>query len=72
MNLFKSELDYEQSSFFLRDSNESERRVLVKIAPREKGDNVSLSSRVSPFSRGMIFTSARSTKSEEKWGLLVV
>ena len=57
-----SELDYEQSPYFLRDSRTSETLARVKITPREK--------HVSLFSRGVIFV--RSTIPEEKWGLPVV
>ena len=61
----KSDLDYEQSPFFLRDSRASETRARVKIT-----------SRVSPFLAWGDFHArsrfARSTFPEEKWGLLVV
>ena len=60
--------DSKYSSFFLRDSRASETRARVKITPREKGETrwgtLNLTIFLSPcrltsFSRGVIFTSAR-------------
>ena len=48
-------LDYEKSPYFLGDSRASERRVRVKIIPREKRQHTACRL----FSRAVIFTRAR-------------